>query len=128
MAANRLTVLVVEDDEETLNVIARTLAAAGRDVVWARNGADALKLLAKQAHPIALIIVDVVLPGISGPELVEKVLRRYPGARAIYVSAYDTETVREHGVDPGKMDFLPKPYEPADLLRRVAEALGEDTP
>ena len=123
MAPKGQTVLVVEDDEETLNVLSRTLAAGGHDVIWARNGADALKLLTKQDRPIGLIIADVVLPGMSAPELVEEVSRRCPSAGAIYVSAYDMDTVRSHGVDPETMAFLPKPYESDDLLHMVSKAL-----
>jgi two-component system, cell cycle sensor histidine kinase and response regulator CckA len=123
MAANGQTVLVVEDNEETLNILSRTLAAGGYDVIWARNGADTMKLLTRHDGPIALIIVDVVLPGMSGPELVARVSRRYPRAAALYVSAYDPETVRSHGVDPDTMRFLPKPYEPSELLSEVEAAL-----
>lgn len=123
MATKGRTVLVVEDDEEMLNVLSRTLAAGGYDVIWARNGADTLKLLTRHDTPIALMILDVVLPGMSAPEVVEEVTRKHPGAGAIYVSAYDDETVRSHGVDPDTMAFLPKPYEAEDLLRTVKEAL-----
>lgn len=125
MTAHGQTLLVVEDDEETLNVLSRTLAAGGYDVIWARNGADTLKLLTRHNGPIALIIVDVVLPGMSGPELVEKVGRRYPNAGAIYVSAYDSETVKSHGVDPDTTAFLAKPYEPGELLRVVEQVLDD---
>ena len=125
MARKGQTVLAVEDDEEMLNVLARTLAAGGHDVIWARNGADALKLLAREDRPIGLIITDVVLPGMSAPELVEEVGRRCPSAGAIYVSAYDMETVRSYGVDPETMAFLPKPYQPDDLLRMVSRVLRE---
>lgn len=126
MEAKGQVVLVVEDDEETLNVISRTLAAGGHDVIWARNGPDAIKLLTKQDRPIALVITDVVLPGMPAPELVEKVGRRHPDAAVLYLSAYDDQAVRSHGVDPDTMAFLPKPYSPDELLRRVAEALGEE--
>lgn len=125
MAEQGRRLLVVEDSEELLNILARSLAAGGYDVCWARNGADALKLLGRDDRPIALVVADVVLPGMSAPELVEKVLQIHPGASAIYVSAFDHETVRSHGVDPSTMPFLSKPYEPADLLRKVREALGD---
>ncbi len=124
MAATGQLILVVEDDEETLNVVARTLAAAGHDVIWARNGADALKRLTRLDRPLGLVLADVVLPGMSGLVLVEKVKERYPGAGVVFVSAYDAETVRSHGVDPDAVPFLPKPYEPEDLQRVVAEVLG----
>jgi two-component system cell cycle sensor histidine kinase/response regulator CckA len=125
MAMKGTTVLVVEDDEETLNVLSRTLAAGGYDVIWARNGADTLKVLTRHEGPIALMILDVVLPGMSAPEVVEKVRKKHPEAGAIYVSAYDDETVRSHGVDPDTMPFLPKPYEAEDLLDVVREELPE---
>ena len=125
MPAARRRILVVEDDEETLNLLSRTLAAGGHDVLWARNAADALRLLARPDQAIALIITDVVLPGTSGPELVKQARALHPSVPAIYVSAYDTQTVRSHGVDPNIMPFLPKPTEPRDLLRLVHDALGE---
>jgi two-component system, cell cycle sensor histidine kinase and response regulator CckA len=124
MAPKEPKVLVVEDDEETLNVISRTLAAGGYDVVWARNGDDALKVLGRLDQAVALILTDVVLPGMSGPELVEEVTRSLAPAKAIYISAYDKDTVRSHGVDPDTMPFLPKPYEPSELVRMVSEVLG----
>ncbi|MEX2570743.1 MAG: response regulator [Gemmatimonadota bacterium] len=117
------TILVVEDDDETLNVLSRTLAAGGFEVVWARDGSDALKVLTKHDHVLSLMIVDVVLPGMSGPELVQELHRTHPGAGAIYVSAHDADTVRSHGVDPDTMPFMSKPYEPSDLLRLVNESL-----
>lgn len=122
------TLLVVEDSEEMLNVLSRSLAAEGYDVIWARNGMDTLKLLTREDGPIALMVVDVVLPGMSGPELVEQVTRQHPGADAIYVSAFDADTVREHGVDPDTMPFLPKPCDPEALIGKVREVLGEKRP
>lgn len=115
------TILVVEDDDETLNVISRALAARGYDVVWARNGAETLKLLTRHEGPIALMILDVVLPGMSAPDLASKVQRRHPDAGVIYVSAHDTETIRAHGVDPDTMPFVPKTDMPDALLHTVNE-------
>lgn len=122
--AGRRKVLVVEDDEEMVNIVARTLAAGGYDVIWARDGSDALKLLTEQDQQIALIVTDVVLPGMSGPELVAKVSEHHPTAAVIYVSAYDEDAVRGHGVNPDTMAFLPKPYEPDDLLRMISDVTG----
>lgn len=115
--------MVVEDDQETLNVISRTLAAGGFDVVWARNAEDALQLLSRHHRKVELLLSDVVLPDLSGPALVARAAELYPDLRVVYVSAYDLETIRSHGVDPALSPFLPKPYEPAELLRVVAQAL-----
>lgn len=124
MAPAGRKILVVEDDAETLNVLSRTLAAGGYDVFWARDASEALRLLTRPDNAIALVITDVILPGTSGPELVDQLRALHNPVDAVYVSAYDIHTVRSHGVDPDTMRFLPKPIEPADLLRVVREALG----
>lgn len=116
-------VLVVEDDQETLNVISRTLASGGFDVAWARNADDALQLLGRHHRKIELLLADVVLPDLSGPALVTRAMELYPDLRVVYVSAYDLDTIRAHGVEPDLVPFLPKPYEPSDLLRVVTQAL-----
>lgn len=117
-------ILVVDDSEELLNILSRSLAASGYEVVWARDGADALKLLGRDEKPIALMVVDVVLPGMSGPELVEEVQAEHPTAEVVYLSAFDAETVRSHGVDPDRVAFLAKPVDQEDLIRVVRETLG----
>jgi two-component system, cell cycle sensor histidine kinase and response regulator CckA len=118
------TLLVVEDDEETLNVLSRALASGGYDVVWARNADDTLKILDRSDDPIALIIVDVVLPGMPGPELVDEVRQKHPAADAIFISAYDKADVRKHGVDPDEVPFLAKPFSTDELLRQVETSLA----
>jgi two-component system, cell cycle sensor histidine kinase and response regulator CckA len=118
------TVLVVEDDQETLFMISKTLAAGGHDVLWARDADDALRLLAKREGSIGLILTDVVLPGLSGPELVARAREEHGGIAAIYVSAYDVDAVRAQGVDPERVPFLAKPYEPTELLKLVRETLA----
>jgi DNA-binding response OmpR family regulator len=126
MASAGSRLLVVDDSEELLNILSRELAASGYEVAWARNGEDALKLLTRDERPIALMIVDVVLPGMSGPELAEQVRGSHPEAGVMYLSAYDKQTVRSHGVDPDVVPFLSKPYEAEELLSVVKAALGSE--
>ena len=114
---------MVEDHEETLNFLSRALAAGGYDVLWARNSGDALKLVRKHDRRIDVVVTDVVLPDTVAVELVKKIKGRYPALRAIYVSAYDEETVRSHGVDPDRVPFLSKPFEPSDLVNVIHETL-----
>jgi two-component system, cell cycle sensor histidine kinase and response regulator CckA len=116
-------ILVVEDDHETLNMLSRCLAAGGFDVLWARDGADALKLLERTSRKIDLVLADVVLPGIPAPEIYAHVSRKHPQARVVYVSAFDMDTVRSHGVDPSTIPFLSKPCEPSELIRVVQQVL-----
>lgn len=115
---------MVEDHEETLNFLSRALAAGGYDVLWARNSGDALKLMRKHDRRIDVIVADVVLPDTTAVDLVKKIETKYPAIRSVYVSAYDEETVRSHGVDPDRMPFLSKPFEPSDLVNVIHEALG----
>ena len=123
MAGKTPTLLVVEDDDETLNVLSRTLAAAGYDVMWARTGPETLALLTRHDGPVSLMILDVVLPGMSGPELASQVNLEHPETKVIYVSAYDRETIRSHGVDPDTVPFLPKTDVADHLIEKVKELL-----
>ena len=104
-------------------MLSRALAVGGYSVLWARDAADALMMLERHQGVVDMMLVDVVLPGTSGPELVEQATRMHPGLRALYISAYDEETVRGHGVDPEEVPFVAKPYEPGDLVDRVNEVL-----
>jgi two-component system, cell cycle sensor histidine kinase and response regulator CckA len=123
MSAEGKTILVVEDDQETLHMLSRSLAVGGFNVLWARDASDALQLLDRYWKPIDLMLADVVLPGLSGPELTQRARERHPELLVVYVSAYDMETVRSHGVDPTQVPFLPKPYDPIHLIRFVREIL-----
>ena len=125
MPAEGKTILVVEDDQEMLYILSRTLAVGGFNVLWARDAGDALLLLERYSRRIDLMLVDVVLPGLSGPALVEKAAATHPELRVLYVSAYDDETVRSHGLDPDEAPFMPKPYDPVDLVRVVRMMLEE---
>lgn len=102
-------------------MISRALAAGGFNVVWARNGDDALTILERRGSSVDVLLTDVVLPRMAGPMLARRVSRTHPHIAAVYVSAYDTETIRSNGVDPDRDAFLAKPYDPADLLRLVRE-------
>lgn len=93
-------------------------------MLWARNSGDALKLVRKLDRRIDVIVADVVLPDTAAVHLVKKIEDRYPALRCIYVSAYDEETVRAHGVDPDRVPFLSKPFEPSDLVNVIHQALG----
>jgi len=118
------TLLLVEDEAGVREVIVEWLSGHGYTVLTAQNGADALTVAGAHAGPIALMIADVVMPHMGGPELAGRLLPLRPDMKVIYVSGYADEAIG----DPGKLAagaaFLQKPFSLDALLRRVREILG----
>ena len=115
-------VLVVEDDAAVRTMAVRALADAGYRVLEAESGARALELLAGGERP-ALVLSDVVMPGISGSALASRIAEIAPGTPVLYTSGYtDGEIVRRGLLEPG-VAFVPKPFSPDGLVRAVAEKI-----
>jgi len=117
------TILVCEDQEAVRRVTARILTSLGYDVVVAGGGQEAL-LLAEAWHgPIHLLLTDVVMPGISGPNLARRLAASHPGMKVLFLSGYTDEyIVRHHGLEPG-IALLQKPFTTETLSRKVREVL-----
>jgi CheY-like chemotaxis protein len=117
------TLLLVEDEEGVRNFARRALEESGYRVLLAASGQDALELAGRHSGPIHLLLTDVVMPGLSGRELAERLVADRPTVRVIYTSGYtDDETVR-HGVRESETAFLQKPFTPEELGRRIREVL-----
>jgi CheY-like chemotaxis protein len=117
------TILLVEDEEMVRKVTSEILSAAGYRVVAAKSPDDALAL-ARTTDPIHLLLTDVVMPGMNGRQLAEKLLAAKPGTRVLFMSGYTDDVVLRHGVLDSEMAFLSKPITPAALLRKVTQVLG----
>jgi PAS domain S-box-containing protein len=120
------TVLVAEDDEQVRAVLRRVLGRAGYRVLEARSGGDALAVAERYAGHIDLLVSDVVMPEMGGPELGGALRSRRPELRLLYMSGYTDDAVVRHGLLEGEVAFLQKPITPELLLRKVRETL--DTP
>ena len=121
------TLLIVED-EPTVRQLARTvLEAQGYKVLSASNGQDALNTVRKhEGPPIRLVITDVVMPQMGGKPMADFLTKTDPNLKVLFTSGYADEAIAHHGVlEPG-IDYLPKPYTPATLTRRVREMLDRD--
>lgn len=117
------TILLVEDEKDVRELIRTLLRSSGYNVLEAANGGEALLLCEKYSGPIHLLITDVVMPHMSGHELVERLASLRPGLRTLYMSGYPDEAVVQHGMlEPG-LFFLQKPFTPADLARKVRKIL-----
>lgn len=122
-----ITVLVVDDNDVFRDFIVSALSVHGYKVLAAGGSAEALQVMDKHARPVDLIIADVVMPKVSGSELVKKVKVRYPKVKVIYISGY-TDDILIHSdvqeVIESDAAFLQKPFLTEDLLKSVRKELG----
>ena len=117
------TVFVVEDEEVVRKMICRTLLDHGYRVVDAAEGGEALRLLEAHAGPIDLILTDIIMPGMNGRALAERVAALNPAVRVLYMSGYTDDVIARHGVlEPGT-PFLQKPFTPRLLVDKLREVL-----
>jgi PAS domain S-box-containing protein len=116
-------ILVVEDEPGLRKLVRRILTQNGYDVLVAASGPEAVDLVRGLSGDLALLLTDVVMPGMSGGELAEILCRARPDLKAIYMSGYPDETVVLHGVLRKGQGYLQKPFSAGDLLRSVREVL-----
>jgi two-component system cell cycle sensor histidine kinase/response regulator CckA len=117
------SVLLVEDDADVRSLASEILEQAGYTVLAAPTGVEAL-----DKHGTArvdLILTDVIMPEMSGPEFVEKWKVGHPNAAVLYMSGYVDESLARY--DISENEFIAKPFKPRDLLQRVASRLEEET-
>jgi CheY-like chemotaxis protein len=118
------TVLLVEDDASLRELIRECLESTGYTVIEARHGAEALGICERGPTPIDLVMTDVVMPGMSGRELADRLRLSRPEIRVLYMSGYTGDAVVLHGV-LREDAFLQKPFTAAALARAVREALDK---
>ena len=113
----------MEDQEEVRKLTKRVLEARGYTVLAARNGAEALEIVARHPNRIHLMITDVVMPGMNGREVARLACARRSDLKVLYVSGYTGEAVLQHRLlEPG-VAFLQKPFTPDVLARKTREVL-----
>jgi signal transduction histidine kinase/ActR/RegA family two-component response regulator len=120
------TILVVEDDPAVRTYTQRILIQHGYEVLVVAQPAGALKLCEDKTREIHLIVADIVLPGMSGAELMAQIRRFQPDVKVLYVTGFDHEAAQRYGVDPVVDQLLVKPYKQEDLVGKVREILGSE--
>jgi CheY-like chemotaxis protein len=117
------TVLLVEDEEAVRAVAGQSLRRLGYTVLEARNGESAVQVAAAAPGAIAILVTDVVMPGMNGRALAERLRAGHPGLKVLFVSGYaDNAVLRDGVLEPG-LSFLQKPFTPEVLARKVREVL-----
>ena len=119
------TILVVEDEEAVRLLASRALRESGYRTVEANQGGEALRILADRGASIDLVLTDVVMPGMGGKELQERMAALQLRKPILFMSAYTGEEVREKGLLRGGEPYLQKPYTPAELTAQVRRILDE---
>ena len=122
-AHGRETILLVEDEPSVRGLVHETLRLHGYTVLEARHGIEALLTSARYVGPIHLLLTDVVMPQMSGPEVAEKLLIVRPGIKVLYMSGYPDHPVFDQGGVSRETGFLPKPFSPHVLVQKVREVL-----
>jgi len=117
------TILLVEDEQLVRNLTREILVRNGYEVLQAADGLEALRAAAAYDGAIHLMLTDVVMPRMSGRELVERILPLRPDMRVLYVSGYSDEAIARQGqLTPG-VELLPKPFTPGVLTTKIREIL-----
>jgi PAS domain S-box-containing protein len=119
------TILLAEDSDSLREMAREYLESLGYTVVEAASGAEALQKAKDFAGTIHMLLTDVVMPEMSGPELASEMASLRPGIKIIFTSGYTDDAIARHGVLNPAVAFIQKPYRPKALTRKIREVLGE---
>ena len=119
------TVLLVEDEKVLRELMSTVLEDYGYRVLKAENAYKAVKLSGMTAS-IDLMITDIVMPHVSGPELVKDVLKQHSDIKVLYISGYTDDRLGDHGLIDEGVNFLQKPFTPGTLAKKAREVLDQE--
>ena len=120
------TILVVEDDDMVRHLVRETLERGGYTVIDAAGPAEARKASDQHKGPIHLLVTDVVMPKVSGPELAGQLSRKRDDLKVLYMSGYTDNAIVNAGLLRRDVAFIQKPFTPAALSEKVREVLESD--
>jgi nitrogen-specific signal transduction histidine kinase/CheY-like chemotaxis protein len=115
------TIIVVEDEKELLALTMNTLQVQGYTVIGACDSAEALSLVDHFTGRVDILVTDVIMPGMNGKELKERLEMRYPSIKTLFISGYTSDIVANRGVLGEGMDFLQKPFSAPGLLTKIRQ-------
>jgi two-component system cell cycle sensor histidine kinase/response regulator CckA len=119
------TVLVVEDEAIVLNMTRAMLQRLGYTVLAADTPGEALRLAEAHADQLDLLITDVVMSGMNGRELANRVVAQFPSVKVLFVSGYTADVIAQHGILEKGVHFMQKPFSKSDIGIKVREVLGK---
>lgn len=118
------TILLIDDEQSVRSIVKRILQRANYKVLEAESGEAALKLVESHTGTIDLVVTDLHMPGLNGPEVVKMLASVRPGLKVLFMSGYaEHDVVARTGV-PGGANFLHKPFSGQELTAAVTKAIG----
>jgi PAS domain S-box-containing protein len=127
MAGGSETVLLVEDDDRVRGLVSHMLRKHGYTVLLASQGDQALEIAARHRGRVHLLLTDIVMPGISGRVLSERLMISRPETKVLYMSGYSDDAILRHGVKSAGTHFIQKPFSAETLAEKVRETLNAPT-
>jgi CheY-like chemotaxis protein len=121
------TLLVAEDHEGLRHLAVETLSGLGYDVIVANDGEQALAEFQRNRSRISLILLDVVMPKLSGPEVYERICAETPGFPVVFATGYSADIAMLQKAQARGLPILQKPYAPRDLARKIRETLDRQS-
>ena len=118
-------VLVVEDEEAVWALACRILRSRGYEVLEAADGMEGLRISEECAAEIHMILTDVIMPGMSGKDLISQIRAVRPNIKALFVSGYKDNAIVQHGILKSTVNFLQKPFTGDSLARKVREVIDK---
>lgn len=119
------TILLVEDEDSVRRFIHKFLEREGYQLLEARSAEEAANLAEVFIHPIDLLITDVIMPGMTGPELATRLAAQRGELRSLFISGYRHDTLEHQGMLDRRLNLLTKPFPASELLKRVRASLSE---
>ena len=127
-SANQETILLVEDEDAVREMTSEVLTLSGFKVIAAPDGQEALKISRSRGREVSLVLTDVVMPGLSGPELVRELRRERPGLKVLFISGYTDKELWVGQLEEEGTAFMSKPFKPAELTAAIRELLDQKGP
>jgi two-component system cell cycle sensor histidine kinase/response regulator CckA len=122
--SSKASILLVEDNAMVRRSIETTLRALGYGVAAVASGDECIEAMHKAGHPIDLLITDVIMPNMSGKELIDRVRAITPDVPVVFMSGYDRATLEIAAQPAASEHFLQKPFDGEDLSAAVVKALA----
>ena len=117
------TILIVEDEDGVRKLTRKILSKQGYKILEAASGGDALLLCEQMDEPVHLLLSDVVMPGINGPELARRIKTLSPGMKVLFMSGYADRTIFQSGILDEKAFFIQKPFSARDLVEKIQKVI-----
>ena len=123
-SSERCVVLVADDEPPVLKLVSQVLARHGYKVISASDGPTALEACLRRQGPIHLALLDVMMPGMTGPQLAECLKVRDPKIAVLFTSGYRSDQIADLSPGIKHSHFIAKPFLPKHLIQRIDEILG----